>query len=246
VAKEHGAAEELLRDFESRHPAHENRIRLELVRVLMRLTDYPKAEEILCRILSSNSLFSKGWETLARLQSWQGKWIEALCAVDKAVTISPNNADYHILRGAINLHRENMHEARRSFMTALNIDRKNDQIKQDIWNTYVEMDMVEEVQRDFGSYIFSSLNCDTLNNMAVAYRRKGELARSVEIYRAALAKEPDNPKILFNAAVAYVNRKQLDKARELLVHALYKDPGFEQAKTLMRQIGSVADAREES
>jgi DNA-binding response OmpR family regulator len=246
VAKEHGAAEELLRDFETLYPAHENRIRLELVHVLMRLADYPKAEEILCRILSANSLFSKGWETLARLQSWQGKWIEALCAVDKAVTISPNNTDYHILRGAINLHRENMHEARRSFMTALNIDRKNDQVKQDIWNTYVEMDMVEEVQRDFGSYIFSALNCDTLNNMAVAYRRKGELVRAVETYRVALAKEPDNPKILFNAAVAYVSRKQLDKARELLVHALGNDPGFEQARTLMRQIGSAGDAREES
>jgi CheY-like chemotaxis protein len=246
VAKEHGAAEELLRDLEVRYPAHENRIRLELVRVLMRLADYPKAEEILCRILSANALFSKGWETLARLQSWQGKWVEALCAVDKAVTISPNNAEYHILRGAINLHRENMHEARRSFMTALNIDRKNDQIKQDIWNTYVEMDMVDEVQRDFGSYIFSALNCDTLNNMAVAYRRKGELARAVETYRVALAKEPDNPKILFNAAVAYVSRKQLDKARELLVHALGNDPGFEQAKALMRQIGAAPEAREEA
>jgi CheY-like chemotaxis protein len=246
VAKEHGAAEELLRDFETRYPAHENRIRLELVHVLMGLTDYPKAEEILCRILSANPLFSKGWETLARLQSWQGKWTEALSAVDKAVTISSNNAEYHILRGAINLHRENMHEARRSFMTALNIDRKNDQIKQDIWNTYLEMDKIDEVQRDFGSYIFSSLTCDTLNNMAVAYRRKGELARALETYRVALAKEPDNPKILFNAAVAYVSRKQLDKARELLVHALDNDPGFEQAKKLMWQIGPAEDAREDS
>jgi tetratricopeptide (TPR) repeat protein len=100
----------------------------------------------------------------------------------------------------------------------------------------VNLDKVDEVQRDFGAYIFSSLTCDTLNNMAVAYRRKGELGRAVEIYRAALAKEPDNPKILFNAAVAYVNRKQHMKARELLARALGNDPGFERAKVLLDQI----------
>jgi len=238
VAGEYAAAEGKLRDFEAGYPAHENRIRLELVRVLMRLNDFPKAEEILCRILSANALFSKGWETLARLQSWQGKWTEALVAVEQAIAISPNNAEYHILRGSINLHRENQHEARRSFMTALNIDRRNDQVKQDIWNTYLELDMVDEVQRDFGMYIFSALTCDTLNNMAVAYRRKGELAKAIEIYRTALTKDPDNPKILFNASVAYVSRKQLDKARELLVHALAKDPDFGQARALLQQINA--------
>lgn len=238
VAGEQARAEELLRRFELLYPAQASRIRLEKVRMLMTLSDFTKAEEILCEILSSNTLFSKGWETMAKLQSWQGKWDQALSAVDNALSISPNNAEYFILRGSINLHKEDLHEARKNFMTALNIDRKNDQIKQDIWNAYIDMDMIDEVQRDFGSYIFSSLTCDTLNNMAVAYRRKGELARAVEIYRAALAKEPDNPKILYNAAVAYVNRKLYPKAKALLTHALGNDPGFDKAKSLLEQINN--------
>jgi len=239
AAKEHAKAEELLCRFERLYPAQASRIRLERVRVLMEIPEFSKAEELLCDVLCGNFLFSKGWETMARLQSWQGKWDEALGAADKAISISPNNTEYYILRGSINLHKEDLHEARKNFMTALNIDRKNDQIKQDIWNAYVNLDMVEEVQRDFGSYIFSSLTCDTLNNMAVAYRRKGELARSVEIYRAALAKEPDNPKILYNAAVAYVNRKQYAKAKDLLAHALGNDPAFEKAKALVQHISNI-------
>ena len=238
LAKEQAKALDLLRRFELLYPSQAQRIALEHVRVLMQFSDFSKAEEILCHILASNPLFARGWETMAKIQSWQGKWDQALGAVDKAVSISPNNTEYHILRGSINLHRENLHEARKNFMTALNIDRKNDQIKQDIWNAYVDLDMVDEVQRDFGSYIFSSLTCDTLNNMAVAYRRKGELARAIEIYRAALVKEPDNPKILFNAAVAYVNRKQYGKAKSLLAHALGNDPDFEKAKALLTQIGA--------
>ena len=76
----------------------------------------------------------------------------------------------------------------------------------------------------------------TLNNMAVAYRRKGELARAVEIYRAALAKEPDNPKILYNAAVAYVNRKEYLKARDLLLRSIKNAPDFSKAQVLLRQV----------
>ncbi len=234
--KNYDRVHQLLTEFERLHPSQIFRIRLERVRLLMDVGDYARAEELMCEILAANPLFSKGWETMAKLQTWQGKWDEAVGAVQKAITISPNNTDYYILAGSINLHKEDLHEASKFFMTALNIDRKNDQIKQDIWNAYLDMDMVEEVQRDFGTYIFSYLNCDTLNNMAVAYRRKGELGRAIEIYRAALAKEPDNPKILFNAAVAYVNRKQYSKARSLLEHAIGNDPDFEKAKALLQQI----------
>ena len=236
ASRQHDKAREKLRRFESLHPDHAPRIRLELVHLLMDLSELEKAEEELCAILSGNTLFTKAWETLATLQARQGKLEQALGAADRVISISPNNASNHVLRGTINLHREDLHEARKSFMTALNIDRKNDQIKQDIWNAYVNLDMVDEVQRDFGAYIFSSLTCDTLNNMAVAYRRKGELNRAVEIYRTALSKEPDNAKILFNAAVAYVNRKQHMKAKELLARALGNDPGFERAKALLDQI----------
>jgi CheY-like chemotaxis protein len=236
-------ADELLQRFEKLHPDKSPRIRLERVHALMGNAEYETAEKDLCAILSSNPLFTRAWETLADLQSRMGKWEQAQAAAERAISISPNNAGNHVLRGTVQLHRQDLHEARKSFMTALNVDRKNDQIKQDIWNAYVDLDMVDEVQRDFGAYIFSSLTCDTLNNMAVAYRRKGELNRALEIYRTALAKEPDNPKILYNAAVAYMNRKQLPKARELLARALGNDPGFDKARLLYEQVNK-AHARE--
>lgn len=239
-------AEELLRRFEQLHPAKRAQIRFELAKMLMDAKDFDRAEVCLRGILETTPLFAKGWEMLARVKSWQAMWDEALLAVDQAIAISPNNTDYHLLRGTVNLHRGDMHEARKRFMTALNIDRKNDQIKQDIWNAYVDLDLVDEVQREFGSYIFSSLNCDTLNNMAVAYRRQGELGRAVEIYRAALVREPDNPKILFNAAVAYMNRKQYAKARDLLLHALGNDPEFEKAKALLVQIDAAMKPKTEN
>lgn len=235
----HAEADDLLSRFEQQHPEQVTRIRFQRVLIFMETGEYIRAEGMLCELLAANSLFTRGWEILARLQSLQGKWDEALLAVEKAITISPNNPEYFVQRGTILLHREELPEARKYFMTALNIDRKNDQIKQDIWNAYVDLGYVDEVERDFGTYIFSSLTCDTLNNMAVAYRRKGELKKAVDIYRAALAKEPDNPKILFNAAVAYVSRKQYDKGVALLKHALYTDPRFEKASELLSKISNI-------
>ena len=234
--KKFDKAEELLSVFERSHPAQATRIRLERVHLLMDIREFSKADKMMNEILCANMLFSKGWETMARLQSRQGRWSEALMAVNKAISISPNNAEYYVLRGAINLKKTDLHAARSDFMTALNFDRKNNQIKQDIWNAYINLDMFDEVQWNFGSVLFSHLTCDTLSNMAAAYIRKGKLARALEIYRTALEREPDNPAILFNAAETYMNRKQYGKARELLTHALANDPGFERARGLMEQI----------
>lgn len=229
-------ADQVFKALALKYPAHGSRIFLELAQIFMRAKEFEQAESLLCEILAAKPLFSKGWEMMSRLQSWLGKWPEALATIEKSLEISPNNSDYHVLKGSIYLHMENLYGAQKSFMTALNIDRKNDQIKQDIWNIYLDLDMIDEVQRDFGAYIFSALTCDTLNNMAVAYRRRGELTRALEVYRIALTREPDNPKILFNTAVAYVNRKQYAKARALLQHALKNDPTFQQASSLLLQI----------
>lgn len=229
-------AYQIFQKLAQKYPIQRSRILLELCKTLMEAKEFEQSEVLLCDILSTNPLFSKGWAMMSRIQSWQGKWGEALSAIEKSIEISPNNTEYYLLRGTVHLHMENFHDAQRSFMTALNIDRKNEQIKQDIWNIYLDLDMVDEVQRDFGSYIFSALTCDTLNNMAVAYRRRGELTRAIEIYRTALAKEPDNPQILFNTAVAYANRKQYPKAKALLQHALKNNPEFKKAQDFLIHI----------
>lgn len=231
-------AKEIVLNFQEKHSAHAPRILYELSRIYMRFQDYIGADEIVNSLLQTQPLFAKGWEMKAKVLSWQGEWEFAIKSIEKAITISPNNADYYILKGSICLHKGDFYEAKKSFMTSLNIDKKNNQIKQDIWNAYIDLDLIDEVQQEFGSYIFSFLNCDTLNNMAVAYRRKGELSRAIEIYKTALLKEPDNPKILFNASVAYMNRKQYVKAMDLLNHAIGNDPDFDKAKSLLLQINN--------
>ncbi len=241
ATEEHVMAGKLLLDFEARHPNYRPKILFERAMVDMKAGNIDSADEAITEALRAQPLFAAGWELKTRIFAYREMWDSALKAVDKALTINRNNADYHVLQGSINLNKNNRDEARHNFMTAYTLDPQNDRIKQDIWNAYIELDLPEEAESSFGSYFFADLTCNTLNNMAVAYRKKGKPAKALKIYHAALAKDPNNPKVLFNTAVAYVNRKEYPKARDLLLRSLKNDPEFSKAKVLLRQVLEVIE-----
>ncbi|GAB1410831.1 hypothetical protein MASR1M90_19850 [Desulfovibrionales bacterium] len=238
-AKQFSNALEALAIFEGQYPYYALRVHYERTKVLLAAGELELAETLVNTILSTQPLFAQGWAVKARIFLEQKKWENALKAIEKALAISCYNQDFYVLQGKTHLFRGDHHAARTSFMTALNVDAENNQVKQDVWNAYVDLDLVDEVQKDFGPYLFSALTCDTLNNMAVAYRRKGDLGLALKIYKEALNKEPDNPKILFNMAVAYTNCHEYVKARDLLVHAVEKNPDFTNAKTLLDKISNI-------
>lgn len=239
AAKNFSTAQSLLQQFESDYPQYGSQIQYEQAKMFVTIGEIERADAIINKILLAQPLFAKGWAIKARIFLAAQQWENALKAIEKALGISCHNGKFYVIQGKAHLGRGDQRAARMSFMTALNVDSKNDQIKQDIWNAYLDLDLVEEVQKEFGSYLFSVLTCDTLNNMAVAYRRKGELGKALEIYQTALTKDPDNPKVLFNMAVAYMNRKEYVKARDLLLHALGNDIEFAEAKKLLSQVTEI-------
>ncbi len=241
ATEEHVMAGKLLLDFEARHPNYRPKILFERAMVDMKAGNIDSADEAITEALRAQPLFAAGWELKTRIFAYREMWDSALKAVDKALTINRNSADYHVLQGSINRNKYNRDEARHNFMTAYTLDPQNDRIKQDIWNAYIELDLPEEAESSFGSYFFADLTCNTLNNMAVAYRKKGKPAKALKIYHAALAKDPNNPKVLFNTAVAYVNRKEYLKARDLLLRSIKNAPDFSKAQVLLRQVLEVIE-----
>ncbi len=164
---EHVMAGKLLLDFEAKHPNYRPKILFERAMVDMKAGNIDSADEAITEALRAQPLFAAGWELKTRIFAYREMWDSALKAVDKALTINRNNADYHVLQGSINLNKNNRDEARHNFMTAYTLDPQNDRIKQDIWNAYIELDLPEEAESSFGSYFFADLTCNTLNNMAV-------------------------------------------------------------------------------
>jgi tetratricopeptide (TPR) repeat protein len=67
------------------------------------------------------------------------------------------------------------------------------------------------------------------NELGVAYRQKGRLADAVWAYRAALARDHENPVIMKNLGDAHLLKKEYPAAVELYEKALQSNPRFHQA-----------------
>jgi len=87
------------------------------------------------------------------------------------------------------------------------------------------------------------------NELGVAYRQKGKLSDAVGAYRAALARDPENPVIMKNLGDAHLLNKEYPSAVEQYEKALLSNPRFHQAHSGLGiayyQTGKLSKALEE-
>ncbi|WP_457571777.1 tetratricopeptide repeat protein [Desulfovulcanus sp.] len=234
--KKFDQAEQKLRELIVDFPALEPRIYLEIARIYAQKQEWYEAEKMAVNALTVNPLMVRAWFFKAQMQGKQKRWQEAIESAKQALEISPKNTEYMLFIGEAYLNLKNLAKAREYFMMAINNDSKDNEVKQIIWNTYLKYDLVQEVQTDFGPLLFASLTIDTLNNLALAMRRQGNVQEALDVYRIALKKEPENQKILYNISVAYLNVNRADSAIKYLRKAVRINPEFRQAQDLLDKL----------
>ena len=198
--------------------------------------DFSGADRLLEECFEMAPVFTKALYTRSKILDAMGRFNEAEECVSRASDISPLNIDYFVQHGTLLLKQKKVDKARQKFSVALNTEPQNHQLKQDIWNTYLQQGLVEEVQRDFGPYIYSSLTAETLNNMALVMRKKGLVKDAVVAYREALRKAPDNAAISYNLAMAELHLGHRKKAAKYLESALGIDPELEAASRVLESL----------
>ncbi len=172
---------------------------------------------------------SKVLESLSRLD-------EADECLTRACELSPRNTEYFFEHGKVLLNEKRLDKARLKFQIALNNEPQNSQLKQDIWNIYLDLGFVEEVQRDFAPYLYTSLTSETLNHMGLALRKKGLVTDAIHAYRDALRNDPGNAQILYNLAMAELRLEHRKKAGKHFEAALEIDPDFESASRMLARL----------
>lgn len=218
------------------YPHLKARLSFEAAKVCRILGKLEKSKEYLQEAVKESSLMVKAWSLLAEVYLEEKDYLSAIGALEKALNINPNSTNNLFLLGKIYLIQKDLYKARDYFTMALNSDPENTQLKQDIWNIYLQLDLVEEVMRDFGPMLFDTLTVDTLNNLAVSFRKQGKIDDAIKVYKQALKKEPENEKVMYNLAVAYVNLGSINNALKYLKKVLEKDAGFTPAKELWEKI----------
>ncbi|NOX34103.1 MAG: tetratricopeptide repeat protein [Deltaproteobacteria bacterium] len=102
---------------------------------------------------------------------------------------------------------------------------------------YMDTDKIgaaEDVLNEILESGTDSLN--VFNTLGVLYRKKGETELALTQYAKALKVHPDEPYIYYNIGRLHLDLKDTAKAKQYFGKALEKDPGFEEAKQVIKAI----------
>ncbi|MFW5863385.1 MAG: tetratricopeptide repeat protein [Desulfohalobiaceae bacterium] len=233
--KAHEAEQELLK-LQEQQPLLWPRTKVELGGLKLATGELQQAEELINRGLEVNSEVSKGWSLLAKIYAERSEYDQSQKSIQKALHISPENSEYQFQQAELHLAQGKLESARKGFQRALNTDPHNQNLKENIWNAYLQQDLVDQVEQDFGPYLFNHLGIRTINNQGVALSRQGRYQEAINLYKRGLKLYPQSTHLLYNLAVAHLNNQDTVKSQKCLQKAINLDPGFEQAKKLQHKL----------
>lgn len=182
---------------------------------------------------------------------------------DKALVIFSNlvdrkeNPEYYFNIGYIRTSQGKHPEAIEAFSKAAKLDRLFAKAYEEIAKVYKLMgdkenaekfmdqaaqahmsndnvDSAEEILNEVLESGTESLNI--FNTMGVVYRKKGDTDSALTHYKKALKVHPDEPYIYYNIGRLYLDSKESSKAKTYFRQALEKDPGFTEAKQVIKAI----------
>ena len=102
---------------------------------------------------------------------------------------------------------------------------------------YMDTDKIgaaEEVLNEILESGTDSLN--VFNTLGVLYRKKGDPQVALTQYKKALKVHPDEPYIYYNIGRLYLDLKETEQAKNYFQTAVEKDPGFDEAKQVIKAI----------
>ena len=102
---------------------------------------------------------------------------------------------------------------------------------------YMDTDKIGAAEEILNEILESGTNSlNVFNTLGVLYRKKGAPEIALSHYHKALKIHPDEPYIYYNMGRLHLDMKEIEKAKEFFKTALKKDPGFEEAKQVIKAI----------
>ena len=234
--EDQATAEHELRAAHDKLPQSRTRLQIELAGIRLMQGRLEQAQAAMEGVLAEKPESSLGRWVMARVHCARDDFEQGLQAINEAVQLSPLNAEYQFLAGKLHLHLGQPSKAKRAFHRSLNTDSNNAELKERIWNVYLEQGLVDRVEQDFGPFLFNHLGVETLNRQGMTLRKQNRLEEAIGLYQRALKLHPESQHLLYNLAIALVNQNQIAKAKKKLERALDLDPHFAQAQHLLNKL----------
>ena len=189
---------------------------------LIEKKEYDKAIEVFTELISQKNN-PEYYFNIGYIKTSQGKHYEAIEAFSMATRLDKLFAKayeeigrVYKLMGDLAKAEEFMHQAAEIYMDTDKLGPA-----EDILNEILESGT-------------DSLN--VFNTLGVLYRKKGDTAVALAQYKKALKVHPEEPYIYYNIGRLYLDMKQTEQAKDYFRQALEKDPGFDEAKQVIKAI----------
>ncbi len=102
---------------------------------------------------------------------------------------------------------------------------------------YMDSDKIGAAEEILNEILESGTNSlNVFNTLGVLYRKKGDTQTALTQYKKALKVHPDEPYIYYNIGRLYLDMKDISAAKKSFQQALEKDPGFNEAKQVIKAI----------
>ena len=102
---------------------------------------------------------------------------------------------------------------------------------------YMDTDKIGSAEEILNEILESGMNSlNVFNSLGVLYRKKGDSNAALTQYKKALKVHPDEPYIYYNIGRLYLDMKETKEEKHSFQQALEKDPGFKEAKQVIKAI----------
>ncbi|MCI0416603.1 sulfatase-like hydrolase/transferase [bacterium] len=178
-----------------------------------------EAKSILARVLKQDSKNSLALYRMARICLKTGEATEAKRWADILRKLEQSNADAWILLAHADVALGNLDRAAENLLTALKIDPRDDDLRIDLGNIYLQTEKAGSAREQFDFVLKSDpKNLQALNGVATCLFTQGDLTTSEAKLKTALLVDGSDPQTKMNLALLY--SKQGKKSEAI---ALYRE-----------------------
>jgi Flp pilus assembly protein TadD/2-polyprenyl-3-methyl-5-hydroxy-6-metoxy-1,4-benzoquinol methylase len=188
-----------------------------------------------------------GWKVLGATFQQMGRSVDALVPMQKAATLSPNNAEAHINLGIILSDIARLDEAEASFRKALQIKPGFADAHYNLGIILMKMGRLDEAGASFRKALQIKPGfADAHYNLGIILMKMGRLGEAETSYRKALQIKPDYAEAQSNLGATLKDMGRLDEAETSYRKALQIKPDYAEAQSnlgvILQDMGRLDEA----
>jgi Flp pilus assembly protein TadD/peroxiredoxin len=162
---------------------------------------------------------------------FQHGYLEAAAeSFKQVIEQKPNDAEAYYNLGTLNLHRNNLPEARRYLEQTVKMRPNYPEAWNNLGMIAAQQGLPDDAARNFQQSL--SLRPDyvvALVNLGNLYRHQGAFDKAQDLFSQALRLQPDDPEVYYNFGMLYVQQGQLQQAADYLQKAITLRPVYPEA-----------------